>query len=403
MQNRPTFDLKTSAQIAAEYMAGAGPMELAEKYGGSRFTIKTAVRRGGGQIRSKSASYGNRRSDRTGQRSGKLLIQSHGNHPQTDQPGWFCLCDCGNTCFFKTSNIVHARSCGHCDFRAEWSSKKFRTHGKSRGKSRNYNSWTHIKGRCCNPRDRGWKNYGARGIRMCAGWSQSFIPFDKAIGQRPSEKHSLDRINNDGHYSCGECEECRVNGWSFNVRWATRTEQVRNRRKSPHLTFNNETRSLYDWAELVGIPAHVLQLRRKLQWPTEKILTQPCRKLGNGKPESHRLLLLRGAIMDRCYNPNNISYPYYGGRGITVCARWRESGPAFRSDMGSRPSPKHSIDRIDNDKGYWCGKSECPECGPANRKPNCRWATRKNQIANSSRYEASACSSTISTSATTVA
>ena len=51
----------------------------------------------------------------------------------------------------------------------------------------------------------------------------------------------------------------------------------------------------------------------------------------------------------------------------------------FLADMGPRPTPKHSIDRIDNDKGYWCGKPECPECGPAGREPNCRWATKSQQ------------------------
>jgi hypothetical protein len=65
----------------------------------------------------------------------------------------------------------------------------------------------------------------------------------------------------------------------------------------------------------------------------------------------------------RCFNPRNRSYPRYGGRGITVCERWRgkEGFPAFLIDMGHRPSKSHSIDRINNDKGY------CPQ--------NCRWAT----------------------------
>jgi hypothetical protein len=73
-------------------------------------------------------------------------------------------------------------------------------------------------------------------------------------------------------------------------------------------------------------------------------------------------------IITRCENENHESYPRWGGRGITMCKRWRKSYAAFLRDMGRRPSPKHSIDRIDNDGNYT----------PA----NCRWATAKEQVAN---------------------
>lgn len=85
--------------------------------------------------------------------------------------------------------------------------------------------------------------------------------------------------------------------------------------------------------------------------------------------------------MHRCHNPTNKDYPGYGGRGITVCRRWRESFWDFAEDMGDRPDG-HSLDRRDNDAGYWCGKPECPECGPAAREPNCRWAPPGTQAKN---------------------
>jgi hypothetical protein len=74
-------------------------------------------------------------------------------------------------------------------------------------------------------------------------------------------------------------------------------------------------------------------------------------------------------MKQRCYNPRDRSYPEYGGRGITVCQRWRESFANFLADMGPRPSSSHSVDRYPDKDGNY-------------EPPNCRWATAREQAAN---------------------
>lgn len=80
------------------------------------------------------------------------------------------------------------------------------------------------------------------------------------------------------------------------------------------------------------------------------------------------------AIVNRCTKPRDSAYHHYGGRGITVCDEWRGCYSKFLADMGRAPTPKHSVERIDNDKGYY--------------KENCKWATHKEQCRNrrSNRY-----------------
>lgn len=84
--------------------------------------------------------------------------------------------------------------------------------------TREYSIWVNMLSRCRNKNDTCYKNYGKRGIRVCEAWSASFMCFIDDMGVAPSNKHSIDRVNNDGDYEPSNC------------RWATISEQNRNKR-----------------------------------------------------------------------------------------------------------------------------------------------------------------------------
>ena len=104
-------------------------------------------------------------------------------------------------------------------------------------------------------------------------------------------------------------------------------------------------------------------------------------KKSGDRTRTHGMTLTREyrvwrAMIDRCHYPSNKAYPRYGGRGIFVCDKWRNSFENFFADMGKRPSDGHSIDRIKNDIGYEPG--------------NCRWATATEQARNRRKEKATA-------------
>lgn len=125
---------------------------------------------------------------------------------------WLCRCSCGSEEPVQASSLVAGTSggCRNCNQDM---------HGHTVGGVRHYmyNSWQTMLSRCRNPRHIDYKNYGARGIIVCKRW-EKFQHFLDDVGNRPEGK-TLDRINVDGNYEPG------------NTRWATHSEQMKNRRK----------------------------------------------------------------------------------------------------------------------------------------------------------------------------
>jgi len=118
-----------------------------------------------------------------------------------------------------------------------------------------YKAWKAMKQRCFNPNNKRYSDYGGRGIGVCDRWKNSFQNFLADMGSRPTAKHSLDRINNDGDYCFDNCK------------WSTKAEQANNRRNNkPLITIENETLTIADWAKKMGFSASVIYRRLELGW-----------------------------------------------------------------------------------------------------------------------------------------
>lgn len=108
-----------------------------------------------------------------------------------------------------------------------------------KGKYYAKSSWLGAKGRCFNENHYSYYMYGKIGTTMCMGWANSFAKFYSDMGDRDKEL-SLDRIDSTGNYSCGECDQCAVNGWRMNCRWATKQQQIDNRQKGKLQKFGRD-------------------------------------------------------------------------------------------------------------------------------------------------------------------
>lgn len=172
--------------------------------------------------------------DLTGHTYGRfVVIQRHGRNKQYNAL-WLCRCECGNTAVVIGSNLLRGNSISCGCYKSERVKQLKTIHGHSpklTKRTPEYRAWAHARGRCHNATDKQHADYGGRGIAMCSRWSGSFLAFISDMGGKPTGHHSLDRTNNEGHYSCGRCSECDLMGWKQNCRWATPVEQARNRRE----------------------------------------------------------------------------------------------------------------------------------------------------------------------------
>lgn len=152
-----------------------------------------------------------------GEKFGRLTVLSESGRDKNGRVLWLCKCDCGN--FGKwNSNVLkrNTKSCG-C-LKIETTSSIMKTHGATLGANTpELNTWYHMRSRCLSEANPDFHRYGGRGIKICDRWLNAFANFLEDMGKKPSAKHTLDRIDNDGNYEPSNC------------RWVTQAIQTRNR------------------------------------------------------------------------------------------------------------------------------------------------------------------------------
>lgn len=182
-----------------------------------------------------------------------------------------CRCDCGAEKAVYVSCLVAGRSSGCVACGHKRRASRPRTSLRS---SPEYKSWCHMKGRCLSPSNPKYPDYGGRGIRVCEQWAarDGFKSFLEDMGQKPSKAHSVDRIDNDGHYEPGNC------------RWATRREQANNTRVNTFIEIDGRRATIAQWADEFGIGSDVISKRIGIGWSPERAVTEPLKTRGERHP-----------------------------------------------------------------------------------------------------------------------
>jgi len=159
-----------------------------------------------------------------------------------------CRCDCGVIKKIKKSNVLLGltKSCG-C-LKSESTTKRNTKHGLRY--TPEYRIWFSMHERCYNEKEKCYKYYGGKGVRVCRRWHKrnpkGFENFYKDMGKRPKNK-SIDRIDSDGNYS------------HFNCRWATKKEQAQNSKQTRWFTYKGKTLCLSDWAKELKVSRAIVQ------------------------------------------------------------------------------------------------------------------------------------------------
>jgi len=199
-----------------------------------------------------------------GKRCGALTVTKWEGRPiskRTKDSYWRCVCDCGRSIIVDQSGLTRRsrklRKCCGCTSRSRKGINKI--HGGCY--TAEYSIWQAMRCRCKGIGKKSAKNYKDRGIRFCDRWN-NFENFLADLGLRPSNKHTLDRIDNNKGYSPENC------------RWADRITQANNTTRVKIISWNGVTKTVSEWARHLGINKMTLYFRVfRLNWPIERAMT----------------------------------------------------------------------------------------------------------------------------------
>ncbi len=205
--------------------------------------------------------------DLIGQRFGRRTVTGRGGTNRHGQYLWQWICDCGNAGESTNSSVRSNQSCG-CLVSEKLVARSTRHGLKSRrAPAPEYAVWVAMKGRCNNPSDAGFKNYGGRGIGYADDW-ESFAIFVSDMGRRPTKTHTLERRDNNGDYGPGNCY------------WASREVQANNKRSTSYVNYEGERLALTPLCRRFGINPSVVRWRLKNGWSVNDALRQPVSRGG---------------------------------------------------------------------------------------------------------------------------
>lgn len=217
--------------------------------------------------------------DLTGRVFGRWTV----NGPSAKPRHWDCHCACGTSRAVYESSLTCGRSpsCGCVSGERERAARTTHGHASNGIKSREFETWCRMRARCERPSTPYFKNYGGRGIYVCQRWRESFDAFLRDAGYKPGPTYSIDRIDNNGSYTCGACAQCVERGAPMNVQWSQPKAQARNRRSNTFVEHDGHRLTIAEWAERTGIPPQLIAQRIRANWPADLALS-PVRQRPHG-------------------------------------------------------------------------------------------------------------------------
>lgn len=184
---------------------------------------------------------------------------------------WKCRCDCGTIKEVLSNSLRSGESLSCGCLKNELARARELEHGESHTRSREYCAWNNMKSRCQNKNNPGYRNYGGRGITVCARWENSFALFLKDMGRCPVGL-SLGRINNDLPYRPSNC------------RWETKKQQDNNRRNNVLITHDGITNTRAEWARILGISHEVIRGMQRRNSPLSPLFLS-AKSMGKTVPQ----------------------------------------------------------------------------------------------------------------------